>query len=95
VGLPRGRGGRKWIVAPDASDIVPSMPQPDGTLVKVPVRAWRSQNLLDAGVYTSITEIADAERINQSHASRVFGSRYWHQNSSRRSSKAEGCAWHG
>ena len=30
------RGGRKRIVAPDGSEIVPSSkPQPDGTLVKV------------------------------------------------------------
>ena len=33
------RGGRKRIVAPDGSTIVPnSKPQPDGTLVKAPAR---------------------------------------------------------
>ena len=36
------RGGRKRIVAPDGSAIVPSSkPQPDGTLVKALARAWR------------------------------------------------------
>jgi hypothetical protein len=42
------RGGRKRIVAPDGSAIVPSSkPQPDGTLVKALARAWRWQKLLD------------------------------------------------
>jgi hypothetical protein len=36
------RGGRKRIVAPDGTAIVPaSKPQPDGTLVKALARAWR------------------------------------------------------
>jgi hypothetical protein len=36
------RGGRKRIVAPDGSAIVPTnRPQPDGTLVKALARAWR------------------------------------------------------
>jgi hypothetical protein len=36
------RGGRKRIVAPDGSEIAPTMkPQPDGTLVKALARAWR------------------------------------------------------
>jgi hypothetical protein len=36
------RGGRKRIVARDGSAIVSSSkPQPDGTLVKAPARAWR------------------------------------------------------
>jgi hypothetical protein len=38
----RRRGGRKRIVTPDGSAIVPnSQPQPDGTLVKALARAWR------------------------------------------------------
>jgi hypothetical protein len=44
------RGGRKRIVAPDGSELVPSdKPQPDGTLVKALARAWRWQSLLDGG----------------------------------------------
>jgi hypothetical protein len=40
------RGGRKRIVAPDGSAIVPATePQPDGTLVKALARAWRWQRL--------------------------------------------------
>jgi hypothetical protein len=67
------RGGRKRIVAPDGSEIVPtSQPQPDGTLLKALARAWRWQKLLDDGVYPSISDIAEAERINRSYVSRVL-----------------------
>jgi hypothetical protein len=56
------RGGRKRIVAPDGTEIAPSMkPQPDGTLVKALARAWRWQRLLDDGVYSSISDIGDAD----------------------------------
>jgi hypothetical protein len=47
-----------------------SKPQPDGTLVKALARAWRWQ--LDEGVYTSVSEIADAERISRSYVCRVL-----------------------
>jgi hypothetical protein len=67
------RGGRKRIVAPDGSQIVPaSKPQPDGTLVKALARAWRWQRMLDEGVYTSVSEIGDAENISKSYVSRIL-----------------------
>ena len=67
------RGGRKRIVAPDGSEIAPaSKPQPDGTLIKALARAWRWQKLMDAGIYTSITEISETEGINKSYVSRVL-----------------------
>jgi hypothetical protein len=49
-----------------------SKPQPDGPLVKALARAWRWQKLLDKGVYISVQEIADAERINKSYVSRIL-----------------------
>jgi hypothetical protein len=64
------RGGRKRIVAPDGSAIVPtSKPQPDSTLVKALARAWRWQRQLDAGVYVTVSKIGDAENISKSYAS--------------------------
>ena len=67
------RGGRKRIVAPDGSAIVPrSKPQLDGTLVKALARAWRWQRMLDEGVYMSIREIGDAENISKSYVSRIL-----------------------
>ena len=69
----RRRGGRKRIVAPDGSEIVPtSKPQPDGTLVKGLARAWRWQRMLDEGVYATVSEIGDAENISKSYVSRIL-----------------------
>jgi hypothetical protein len=67
------RGGRKRIVAPDGSAIVPSSkPQPDGTLVKALARAWRWQRMLDEGVSASVSEISEAESIGKSYVSRIL-----------------------
>jgi len=67
------RGGRKRIVAPDGSELTPiSKPQPDGTLVKALARAWRWQRMLDEGIYTSVSEIGDAENISKSYVSRIL-----------------------
>ena len=67
------RGGRKRIVAPDGSEMVPtSKPQPDGTLLKALARAWRWQRLLDDGVYASVSEIGETENISKSYVSRIL-----------------------
>jgi hypothetical protein len=44
----------------------------DGTLVKALARARRWQNLLDAGGYTLVSEIAEAEGISKSYVSRLL-----------------------
>jgi hypothetical protein len=67
------RGGRKRIVAPDGSAIVPSSkPQPDSTLMKALARAWRWQRMLDEGGYATVSEIGDAENISKSYVSRIL-----------------------
>jgi hypothetical protein len=67
------RGGRKRIVAPDGSEFAPpAKPQPDSTLLKALARAWRWQRMLDEGVYTSVSEIGDAENISKSYVSRIL-----------------------
>jgi hypothetical protein len=67
------RGGRKRIVAPDGSELaLHSKPQPDGTLVKALARAWRWQRMLDEGVYTTVSDIGDAENISKSYVSRIL-----------------------
>jgi hypothetical protein len=61
------------VIAPDASEIAPiSKPQPNGPLVKALARAWRWQRMLDDGVYTSVSEIGDAENISKSYVSRIL-----------------------
>jgi hypothetical protein len=76
VGIPmrfQRRGGRKRIVAPDGSQIVPtSQPRPDGTLVKALARAWRWQRMLDEGVFTTVREIGEAEGIDKGYVSRIL-----------------------
>jgi hypothetical protein len=58
---------------PDGSEVTPpSKPQPDGVLVKALARAWRWQRLLECGAYSSVTEIAAAERISKSYVSRIL-----------------------
>jgi hypothetical protein len=67
------RGGRKRIVAPDGSEMVPtSKPQPDGTLVKAVARAWRWQRMLESGEYQTLADLAAAERIGRSYACRLL-----------------------
>jgi hypothetical protein len=41
-------------------------------LVKPLARAWRWQKLLDEGVFTSVSEIGDAEKISTSYVSRIL-----------------------
>ena len=67
------RGGRKRIIAPDGSEIVPSSkPQPDGTLVKALARARRWQRMLESSEYGTLAELADAEGIRRSYVCRVL-----------------------
>lgn len=66
-------GGRKTIVAPDGSQFSPKRSKAaDSTLIKALSRAWRWQQLLDDGAYSSIAEMADKERINRSYLSRTI-----------------------
>ena len=41
-------------------------------MVKALARAWRRQRQLDSGVYGSVPEIAEAERISKSYVSRIL-----------------------
>jgi hypothetical protein len=67
------RGGRKRIVTPDGSAIVPtSKPRPDSTLVKTLARAWRWQRALESGEYGTLAELSAAERISRSYVCRVL-----------------------
>jgi len=67
------RGGRKLVVTPDGS---PSWAKPrkriDNAMVKALARAFRWQKFLERGTYTTIEEIADAEKINPSYVSRIL-----------------------
>ena len=63
------RGGRKEIVLPVGA---PNQRKTDNTLIKALARAFRWQKMLENGDHTTITELADAEKINHSYLSRVL-----------------------
>ena len=66
-------GGRKLIITPAGED--PWQPRshpPVSAFVKAIARAFRWRKLLETGVYTSIEEMAVAEKINPSYVSRVL-----------------------
>jgi hypothetical protein len=64
------RGGRKTIL----SDAVPAPPQPriDNALLKALARAHRWRRMIESDDYTSITDLAKAEGVNQSYACRIL-----------------------
>ena len=65
----RKRGGRKTMIAPDAL----AMPaRVDVTLVKALARAFRWRRMLESGSYSTIKELAVAEKINASYLCRVL-----------------------
>ena len=63
-------GGRKTIL----SDALPTPQQPriDNALLKALARAHRWRRMIESGEYSSISELAKAEGINQSYACRIL-----------------------
>ena len=65
----RKRGGRKTMIAPD---VLAVHARQDVTLVKALARAFRWRRLLEDGSYSTIKELAAAEKINASYLCRVL-----------------------
>jgi hypothetical protein len=60
-------------LTPDGTELAPSSkPQPDGTLVKALVRAWRWRRLIDERRFGTLADLADTERISRSYGCRVL-----------------------
>jgi hypothetical protein len=69
----RKRGGRKLMLAPSGIEISPSPRRRiESALVKAIARAHRWKRMLESGDYTSITELAKAEKMNQSYLCRIL-----------------------
>ena len=66
------RGGRRVVVTPDDAARASKRPQINNAMVKVLARAFRWRKQLEAGAYATVAEIAAAEGINDSYASRVL-----------------------
>jgi hypothetical protein len=64
------RGGRKTVMSP-----VPYAPPPpnyDNAMVKALARSHRWRRMIETGRYSSITELAKAEKVNESYACRLL-----------------------
>lgn len=68
----RKRGGRKQVVMPDGACWGQPRPRIDNTMVKAIARAHRWKRLMEIGRFASVTELAEAEKINQSYLCRVL-----------------------
>jgi hypothetical protein len=66
------RGGRKQILAPPGAAPWSPAPRADTALVKAIVRAHRWRQLLESGKYSSSTELAQAEQVNESYFGRIL-----------------------
>ena len=67
------QGGRKQVVTPaDAAPLIPRKSRIDNTLVKAIVRAHRWRDMLEAGRYATVRDLAKAEEINESYLCRVL-----------------------
>ena len=64
------RGGRKLIIGERLA--IAARPRIDNALIKAIARAYRWQAMIESGEYASIAELAEAEGINSSYASRIF-----------------------
>ena len=69
----RPRGGKTVIVMPDGSrGVMRREATIDNTMIKVIARGVRWQQLIYDGTYTSIEDLAAAEKINPSYISRLM-----------------------
>ena len=68
----RKRGGRKQVVSPEGACWGQPRPRVDNTMVKAIARAHRWKRLMESGRFASVTELAEAEKINQSYLCRVL-----------------------
>jgi hypothetical protein len=72
----RKRGGPKVLISPNGATI-PGVPRQattsaDPALLKVLARAFRWKRMLDEGRYSSVSDIARAEKIDRSYAGRIL-----------------------
>lgn len=68
----RKRAGRRLMLAPSGTEITPARVHIDSALVKAATRAHRWKKMLESGAYASVTELARAEKINQSYLCRIL-----------------------
>ena len=69
----RKRGGRKIIISPAGEEQwTPVRPRIDNTLIKALARAFRWKNMLECGRFSTVSELAEAEKLDRSFVSHVL-----------------------
>jgi len=68
----RKHGGRKTVILAGGGAWERQPPLVDSTLVRALARSFRWQRLLDDGMYATLDDLAKAERVGQSHVSRIL-----------------------
>ncbi len=68
----RRRPGRRTVVTADGQVAAPSLTRADPALLKALARAFRWQKMLDEGRYGSISEMAEAEKIERGYLGKVL-----------------------
>lgn len=70
----RRRGGRKLVVAPDGGvpGATPARTRADPAVMKALARAHRWKRLLESGRYSSLGDLAKAERIDRSYLGKML-----------------------
>ena len=71
LALRKQRGGRKLVLTPGGTANRGSSAA-DTTLVKALARAFRRRRMMEAGGFSTINELAAAEKINSSYVSRLL-----------------------
>ena len=67
------RGGRKLVLTPSgAPSWMSERPHLDKTLIKALARAHRWKGMIESGRYASVTDLAAAEKINDSYLCRML-----------------------
>ncbi len=69
----RKRGGKKLVITPDGTAATPApRARVDCALLKALARGFRWRKLLETGDFSTIGDIAKAEKIDSSYVSRVL-----------------------
>jgi len=67
------RGARKLIIGPEGADgCKPTRAAPDKTLIKAVARAHRWKRMLDDGIYASIAQLAEGEKVAEGYVGRLL-----------------------
>ena len=68
----RKYGGRKRVLTPNGEPAAIERPSVDSTLVKALARALRWKKMLESGQFTTITELAEHEKLALTYMTRVL-----------------------